>query len=380
MELGSAPARVSLFKNGAARHLLATRCWLLATFRIVYHPPVRIAFLALVVLVPMALACCGAPPSERQPPTARRIEPAMNLPKSAGAWTRPDSPRRVDAANIFDYMDGGGELYLAYRFDHLDVYQYAAAGRDPILVELYWMRTSDDAFGLLSNDWGGEAVALQDGPGARPPTPDTGVSPIPTARALYGAGLLRLWSDTLYARVLAGRETPESRDQVIALGRAIVAGRALATRPALLDSLPDRVGDPFRILGGRACFLRSHLVLNSAYFLASKDILDLSLDAEAVIAPYDAGSSRVAGSAGGRPYLLVVRYADPITARRAFDHFAGAYLPDARIVGPVEGRVNGTHRTEHGWVGFRLKADRLALALDAPDEASANKFVNAVGK
>ena len=42
---------------------------------------------------------------------------------------RSDEPRRITEETIFDYMDGAGELYLAYRFGHLDVYVYAAPER-----------------------------------------------------------------------------------------------------------------------------------------------------------------------------------------------------------------------------------------------------------
>ena len=84
----------------------------------------------------------------------------INLPKSVGPWIRPDSARVINSKNIFDYMNGAGELYLGYRFDHLEVYEYSASGQDNILVELYFMDTSDDAFGLLSLDWGGEPVSL----------------------------------------------------------------------------------------------------------------------------------------------------------------------------------------------------------------------------
>ena len=63
----------------------------------------------------------------------------MNLPKQAGAWSRPETPRRITAQTIFDYMDGAGELYVGYRFGHLDVYEYTAADQSlgTILVELY---------------------------------------------------------------------------------------------------------------------------------------------------------------------------------------------------------------------------------------------------
>ena len=113
-------------------------------------------------------------------------------------WSRPARLQRIEAAGIFEYMDGAGELYLAYRFGHLDVVEFASPDQGEILVELYWMRTSDDAYGLLSGDWGGEPVSLKD------PIPASG------PRALYGAGLLRIWSDGLYARVMATRESDAS--------------------------------------------------------------------------------------------------------------------------------------------------------------------------
>ncbi len=50
----------------------------------------------------------------------------VDLPKTIGVWTRQDSVQRVDSKNIFKYMNGAGELYLAYRFNHLEVYEYIA--------------------------------------------------------------------------------------------------------------------------------------------------------------------------------------------------------------------------------------------------------------
>jgi IS5 family transposase len=55
-------------------------------------------------------------------------------------------------------MDGAGEIYLGYRFKRLEVQPYGSADQGEILVELYWMESSDDAYGLLSGDWGGEIL------------------------------------------------------------------------------------------------------------------------------------------------------------------------------------------------------------------------------
>ena len=110
----------------------------------------------------------------------------INLPKTIGTWKLVDSPKKINSKNIFDYMNGSGELYLSYNFDHLIVYEYKNKSKNDILVELYYMKDSDDAFGLLSLDWGGETVFLH---------PSSEQNRDPFSRALYGKGLLRIWSD-----------------------------------------------------------------------------------------------------------------------------------------------------------------------------------------
>jgi hypothetical protein len=127
----------------------------------------------------------------------------ISLPKTIGDWSRPKSPRVIDSSNIFKYMNGAGELYVGYRFNHLEVFDYTSENQDDILVELYFMETPDDAFGLLSLDWGGDPVDLN-----HLSKNKVTHSVAPSDRALYGGGLLRIWSDNLYARVMAFRETP----------------------------------------------------------------------------------------------------------------------------------------------------------------------------
>ena len=91
---------------------------------------------------------------------AEMNEKYPELPKTVFAWQRFGSPKLVDDSNIFDYMNGAGEIYLAYRFKKLEVYEYKAVNRENILAEIYFMETPEDAFGLLSQDWEGEPVAL----------------------------------------------------------------------------------------------------------------------------------------------------------------------------------------------------------------------------
>jgi hypothetical protein len=293
---------------------------------------------------------------------------SARLPHEVRAWTRSDKPRIVTAQNIFEYMDGAGELYIGYRFLLLDVYDYTSTDLDDILVEIYWMGSSDDAFGLLSNDWGGEAVDLGT-PAAR-----SGSSIAPGTRALYGAGLLRIWSGNLYARVMAYRDSEAARSAVLDIGRSIVAGRESPAEPALLKLLPTVIQPGFRLRADRLCYFRSHLVLNSVYFLSTGNILDLGLKAEAVTAPYEA-------PAGARTRTsfraLLIRYSGDREARAALSHFLEVYVPE-KTKGAPTGRAadSGIIRIEDGWMGYRLNSASLGLVFECPGPEVARSFLN----
>jgi hypothetical protein len=292
------------------------------------------------------------------------------LPKTVGIWTRPESPKIITAKNIFDYMDGAGELYLAYRFDHLEAYEYQAETQKEILVELYFMKTSDDAFGLLSIDWGGEPMNLKT---SSPEYTNTDKNKWP--RALYGEGLLRIWSDNIYARVMAYQETPESKQAVLDLGRTIVKGRTQPPPPKLMKTLPSLLHQYWQLQKDRAGYFRSHLVLNSLYYLGHENMLDLDHSTEAVTAPYVKIESSENRS---RIQFLSVKYNNPEQAQKALAHFHRAYLPDYPLetcLKPSEVFTN-TLPIEDGWLGYRLHMNSLSLIFECPDQETARAIIN----
>lgn len=294
---------------------------------------------------------------------------AINLPKTVGRWVRSDSPRVINAENIFEYMNGAGELYLGYRFHHMEVFDYTSENQEHILVELYYMETSDDAFGLLSLDWGGERVSFGRSK-AEPPDP----SPASSARALYGGGLLRVWSDKLYARIMADRETPDSRKAVHTLGEAVSANRKRPPEPELLKSLHSPIGAGWRLRKDRLSFFRTYLVLNSIYYLSGENILDLDLSAEAIMAPYE----RTIGSRNQkRLQFLFVKYENPERARKALSHFHNTYLPEHKRQDMADSADNNPSlfKLEDGWLGYKLLNKYIAIVFECPDPESAKEII-----
>jgi hypothetical protein len=298
------------------------------------------------------------------------------LPKTVGTWTGSPSPRIVTDENIFDYMDGAGELYLGYRFDHLEVYEYRSQVQEDILVELYFMESSDDAFGLLSLDWGGEPVDLD--PSSRDGGPfeakDHDGSGWP--EALYGEGLLRLRSDDIYARIMATQETPESRQAVLSLGRSIAKGQAASAPPSLLKEFPESFLPNWEILRERLAYFRSHLVLNSIYYLSQENILDLGPDCEAATALYQ----RQDPPGRARLRLLLVIYPDRDRANNAVIHFQQGYLPElppAKVQNISEGTRNIV-AVEDGWLAYRVRNRSLIFVFECPDQETAGALIDRI--
>ena len=293
----------------------------------------------------------------------------INLPKTIDHWAGPDEPRVINSKNIFAYMNGAGELYLSYRFHHLEVFDYRFDNHDNILVELYFMETSDDAFGLLSLDWGGESISFGGSPAyaAHKSLPSS-------TRALYGAGLLRIWSDNLYARVMAFRETPASKQAVLALGQAITANRKNPPEPELLKIPPLTIDSSWKLRKDRLSFFRSYLVLNSIYYLSEENILDLDLSTEAITAPYEHISRP-----GGRKRIqfLCVKYENHERARKALNHFHDAYLPEHKKEFKADSATKSPSlfTLEDGWLAYTLVNEYIAIVFECPDQESARIII-----
>ena len=285
------------------------------------------------------------------------------LPQTVSGWVRSDTFKTVTAKSIFEYMDGAGELYLGYRFDRLYVFSYSMPGQDDILVELYSMKSAEDAFGLLSLDWSGEPAVIDEGK-RPPPSPES----VPRARALYGSGLLRIWSGDLFIRIMADRETPESHRAVFSLGKICVQGRKPAAVPGWMKSLPPSLCGRWNLEKDQVRFLRTHLALNSVYFLSYSNILGLDLSTEVA-----AGRYRIPQKSGENPplHIFSIRYNSTLKAREALAGFHQTYYPEYPLRPEESSSSKPVLRpTENKWSGYVLNGPYAVLGFEFLDESS----------
>lgn len=270
---------------------------------------------------------------------------AIRIPDAPCAGWKASPQRTVTPSGVFRYMNGAGELYLAYGFRELQVRDYSKPGQPAITCEVYRLPSSADAYGLFSQDRTGQPLKIGQG-------------------AVYGSGLLIAWQGRYFVRVMADRETPEAKLCMQGIARQVVklCGPA-GSPPAALAWLPKEGLDPESIR-----YFHTQTVLNYFHFVASENILDLSLKTQAVMGSY-------AGK-GGKTLAVVIGYPSAQEARAALAHFSREYLKGLK----TEGEHNLAELENGKWVGVRAKDKKVLLVLESPSRAELGRVMAALEK
>jgi hypothetical protein len=178
---------------------------------------------------------------------------------------------------------------------------------------------------------------------------------------------------------MAYRETAESKKAVLSLGLKIAADRKISVEPEILKILPQSMGSDWELRKDRIGYFRSHLVLNSLYYLSHQNILNLDHSTEAVTAAYenisDDGTSKSV-------QILIVKYATPKKAQKALNDFHNAYLREhQKGVGPgVSEKTTNFFKIEDGWLGYTLNGVYLGFVFECPDRESAQMIINHISR
>jgi hypothetical protein len=261
------------------------------------------------------------------------------IPATAGPWLS-EADQIYDAASIFDYIDGAGEVYRSYNMRLLVSRRFHKDGKPDIVVDAFDMGSPEDAFGVFTHDLDGEDAGLGQG-------------------STYKAGLLSFWKDRYFLSIYTEEETEATKALVLDLGRSIAGAiPGEGRKPELLRLLPPR-----GLEAGRIRFFHNHSVLNYHDFVAEGDVLLLHGTAKAVLADY--------ARAGGVSRLLVVEYAGAGEATQAGASFKAALMSQAA--------GKSVARAKNGlWTGIRIQGRFAAVVFDAATETEAVSRLDAV--
>lgn len=262
------------------------------------------------------------------------------LPEKIMAWSRAGHDNIYTPQTIFDYIDGGAEVYRAYNMRHCLSRRYTAAQRPAIVLDVFDMGTSQDAYGVFTHDPAGEVVALGQDGRLRP-------------------GWANFWKDRFFVSIYAEEETKAAQKAVQTLGEkvdALIAARG--ARPEIIKRLP-----PQGLQTTSVRYLHHPVILNYHYYLSDENLLKLSADTEAVLAGY--------ARADGRALILLVSYPDKNAAGSASANFSRHYLADADKDGMVL-------LENQKWAAAKIIGQVLVVVLEADSRRLAASLLQAV--
>jgi hypothetical protein len=265
------------------------------------------------------------------------------LPETILGWSAKSAGEIFTRDTIFDYMDGAGEIYLAYDFDHLFVREYGKESAPSIVAEIYQMSSSEDAYGIFTHDTDGEPIPLGE-------------------EAMYAAGLLWFWKGTTFVRLFAERETDEVKSVLMRMGNMIAdAIPQQSQKPRLVACLPDE-----GLIAQSVHYFHKLISLDVHYYLADSNILNLNEQTEVILARYQ-----------GKKYkarLLLIGYPGTDEVKTAYSQFVQAYFPDK----PATHLDMQVEQVENGEFVSARRTDRfLILVFEASNQATCERLTKA---
>jgi hypothetical protein len=266
---------------------------------------------------------------------------AQSIPKKILDWESAGQDAVYDRKTLYDYMDGGAEVYLAFDFRSAFVRKYKNPSGEEMALDIYDMGSPEEAFGVFSCD-------RQD--------PEAGIG----QESEYGFGLLRFLQGRYFVSITAAGDEKKAEKAILELGK-VVAPLLGPPGPApdLTRCLPES-----GLKEDRTSYFHAAVNLNNRFFISSDNILGLGNDTDCVFAEYAAGPEETGN-------LLIVRYQGEDRAKAACESFLRAYLPEA-------GR-GAAATTENGkWTMARTHGNYLAVVFEAPSKEYAEGLYSAI--
>jgi len=267
---------------------------------------------------------------------------AQSIPKRILDWEATGQDIVYNQKTIYDYMDGGAEVFLAFDFRKLLVRKYKGqAKEDEISLDIYDMGSSGEAFGIFSCD-------RQD--------PEAGIG----QESEYGYGLLRFWQGRFFVSITASGEEQRAEKAILELGKAVapLLGPA-GPVPELLKCLPEA-----GLKKNRISYFHAAINLNNRFFVASENILGLGRDTDCVFAEYSANPEETGN-------LLLVCYRNEDLAREAYESFLKAYLPEDNLRETI--LTKNRKKTM-----ARIHGNYLAVVFEVPSKEYAEALLSAI--
>jgi hypothetical protein len=249
--------------------------------------------------------------------------------------------------NLFDLIDGGAEVYRSLNVRSVLDCTYAKKESADIIVDLFDMGSPSDAFGAFHYD-------LRE-------NQDVGIG----QESEYQGGSVFFWKERYFVSVVALEETAQTKEAVIAMGRAIAS--AIPTpgeKPKIVALLPSEGHAKEQLY-----YFHDDGSLERRYAIGNGNPLRLSKKTEGLLARYRVGGKEDTKNQKIFAVLLIVAYPSAAEAELALSGLYSTYLKGAKA-GAFAQIQN------KNWAAACYSGSRLFAVLQAPTRDAAKRLLD----
>jgi hypothetical protein len=258
------------------------------------------------------------------------------LPNKINQWSIAEQDQFYNSENLYEYINGGAELFLSYGFKHMITRIYTTPDQPEIIVDVFDMGNSYNAYGVFSYSREQEDSTFGQG-------------------SQYVTGLLLFWKNQYYISILFNPETEEAKMTAFEIARHIESKiPAEGPLPKILNLLQQEGLKKETIR-----YFRHHIWMNTYQFISNENILNINDSTNAILAKYTEKDDNL--------IFLLIKYASNMNAIIARDQFIKAYLPELSN--------SGIAQKEEKWIGCRTDNKILMIVFNAPNRASIEKII-----
>lgn len=264
--------------------------------------------------------------------------PADQLPEQFGTY-RATERLAYTADNLFEYINGGAEMYLSYGLTGMEGRVYSAENLPDVTVEVYEMTEAKNAFGVFTQTRDKEEYTYGQGSQSQ-------------------RDAVIFWKDRYYTVISASKITSESEEAIRFLASTIdkvISGKGKI--PAIVGCLPEK---DMAVAG--YTYFHHYIWLNAQYFIADFNILNIDAQTDAVTAKY--------GSPEQRSYLLMVEYPDEALAQRAYEQMKKRFAPEVGADAVVR-------LEDNTWFALWIKGNRVGAVFNGTARESTEQLYQA---
>jgi len=265
------------------------------------------------------------------------------LPLQLAGWTAVKTVPLHVAKDLYEYMDGGAELYLSYGVaDAISRTYSSPQGDSEVIAEFYDMAESRNAFGVFTQVREDETRLF--------------------GQATYSIpGAVLFWKGRYYISISSWTPSKES-DIFIKELAAFIDNKIneYGDIPEIVSMLPSE-----GLITAGYRYFRHHVWINSYFFITDENIFTIDENTDAVIARYEDENDQ-------KRFLLLIKYSHIKEAEEAFEAFGKEFFP--------EGLINKCHQTAEGkWLATDLSGNFLIAVFNASSRENAFELLSRTG-